>query len=57
MSKPTFTRVLAGLLGLIALNTWGWSNHTLVTYRALEAMPEVISAAPVNVETLESLGS
>ncbi len=45
---------LAILLSLAAANTWAWSNHTLVSYRALEAMPEVASAPPVTVEPLEA---
>lgn len=54
MPLPSFSRFLAGLLGLIAVNSWAWSNHTLATYRALEAMPELVAAAPVSVEPLES---
>lgn len=46
--------VLAWLLALVCHPAWSWSNHTLAAYRALEQMPEVASAAPVPVETLES---
>ena len=48
------TRHLVCVVSLIAVNAWAWSNHTVVTYRALEAMPEVINAAPVTVEALET---
>ena len=45
---------LIGLLGFAWCPAWSWSNHTLVSYRALERMPEVASAAPVTVEPLET---
>ncbi|MEO8857083.1 MAG: hypothetical protein ABI343_08825 [Burkholderiaceae bacterium] len=43
---------IAGL-SLAAGNCWAWSNHTLVSYRALEIMPEVASASAVVAEPLE----
>ena len=52
MSKTT--HVLIALLALVAPAAHAWSNHTLVTYRAFETMPEVAAAAAVPVEPLES---
>jgi len=46
--------ILLALLALVALPAHAWSNHTLVTYRAFETMPEVSKAAAVRVEPLES---
>ena len=45
--------ILIGLLVLACLPAWSWSNHSLVTYRALEKMPELASAAAVAAEPLE----
>ncbi|CAM8652353.1 hypothetical protein MCEMSEM22_01644 [Comamonadaceae bacterium] len=45
---------LGALLGLVSSTAGAWGNHTLGAYRALEAMPEVMNAAPVVVEPLES---
>ena len=46
--------LLASLFAIACHPAWGWSNHTLIAYRALEKMPEVASAAPVKAEPLES---
>ena len=46
--------LLASLFAISCHPAWGWSNHTLIAYRALEKMPEVASAAPVKAEPLES---
>jgi hypothetical protein len=54
MSLQSFIRLLAGLLVLIASNAWAWSNHTIVSYRALEVLPEVVNAMPVTIEPLET---
>lgn len=35
------TQVLAGLLALATIPAHAWSNHSLVSYRAFERMPEV----------------
>lgn len=48
------TRLPVILLGLAVANASAWSNHTVVTYRALENMPEVANALPVTVEPLEA---
>ena len=45
--------LLASLFAITCHPAWSWSNHALVSYRALEKMPEVASAAPVAVEPLE----
>lgn len=45
---------IAGALALSAGQALAWGNHALPTYRALEQMPEVVGAARVEVETLES---
>ncbi len=42
------------LLGLWAGNVCAWGNHSLPAYRAFEGMPEVATAPPVRVESLES---
>ena len=42
--------LMGGLWCLATGSSWAWSNHSLVTYRALENMPEVANAAPVTVE-------
>ena len=42
------------LLGLWVSNGWAWGNHSLPAYRALENMPEVATAQPVRVESLET---
>ncbi len=39
-------------LALVAPAAFGWSNHSLPTYRALEQMPQVAQAPPVAVEPL-----
>jgi hypothetical protein len=39
-------------LALVAPSAFGWSNHTVPTYRALEQMPQVAHAAAVTVEPL-----
>ncbi len=41
-------------LALASLQAWAWGNHTVPTYRALETLPELAKAAPVEVESLES---
>lgn len=46
--------LLTSLLAIVCHPAWGWSNHTLIAYRALETMPEIVAAAPVRVEPLES---
>ena len=51
--KP-YLLLLASLFALICHPAWGWSNHALVSYRALEKMPEVAGAAAVAVEPLEA---
>lgn len=45
--------LLATCLALFALPSWAWSNHSLVTYRAFDTMPEVAQAPPVTAESLE----
>jgi hypothetical protein len=43
------------LLALLALGggqALAWSNHSFAAYRAFDAMPEVVQAAPVVVEPL-----
>ena len=47
-------QLLIVLLCAAAGQAFGWSNHTVVSYRALEKMPEVAAAAPVSVEPLEA---
>jgi hypothetical protein len=46
--------LIASTLALAAGQVFAWGNHALPTYRALEQMPELVKAAPVKVETLES---
>ncbi len=46
--------LLASLFALICHPAWSWSNHALVSYRALEKMPEVAGAAPVRAEPLDA---
>jgi len=46
--------LLMGLLGLVAAEANAFGNHALTAYRALEKMPEVATAAPVKVETIEA---
>ena len=53
MKNPTVF-LIAGALALIASQVHAWGNHTIPTYRALEQMPELVKAAPVKVETLDS---
>lgn len=57
-NKPTMNRhtprLFFCLLALAATHAWGWGNHTIPSYRALEQMPELAKAAPVPVESLES---
>lgn len=49
-------RRLLLLLPLLLLDVpaWAWGNHALLSYRALEASPELVKAAPVSVEPLEA---
>ena len=49
-----FALLLAACLAAFALPAGAWSNHSLLSYRAFEAMPEVANAAPVVVEPLEA---
>ncbi len=51
--KQVSATLLCGLW-LLAGNALAWSNHALATYRAFEHMPQVVQAAPVEVESLES---
>ena len=51
---PRFSRIFVCILVWSASHAWAWSNHTYPAYRVFEKMPEVASAAPVTVETLES---
>jgi hypothetical protein len=44
----------ATCLALLALPSGAWSNHSFVTYRAFDTMPEVAQAAPVPAEPLEA---
>ncbi|MCF8210215.1 MAG: hypothetical protein K9K38_12580 [Rhodoferax sp.] len=53
--SPWFRLLLLPLWVLVvAPPVQAWNNHTLAAYRAFERMPEVINAAPVAVESLES---
>ncbi len=45
---------LGATLGLLSTTASAWSNHTLAAYRALEVMPEVVNASPVNAEPLDA---
>jgi hypothetical protein len=49
-----FSVALAALLALSSGAALAWGNHSFAAYRAFERMPEVATAAPVPVETLES---
>ncbi|MGQ0709756.1 MAG: hypothetical protein ACT4NV_08410 [Rhodoferax sp.] len=50
-----FHRFLAAsVLALAGQQAVAWGNHTVPTYRALEHIPELAKAAPVEVESLES---
>ena len=42
------------LLCAVAPTAWGWSNHTVGSYLALQALPEVQDAPQVAVEPLEA---
>ncbi len=46
--------LFASCLTALSLPALAWSNHSLVTYRAFETMPEVAQAAPVAAEPLEA---
>lgn len=46
--------VLACVLVCCAPSVLAWGNHSLPSYRAFERFPEVVNAAPVAVETLDS---
>jgi hypothetical protein len=48
------TLVLACLLSGVSGPALAWGNHTVAAYRAFEKMPEVLNAAPVLVEPLET---
>jgi hypothetical protein len=41
------------LLCATAPTAWGWSNHTVGSYLALQALPALRDAPPVEVEPLE----
>jgi hypothetical protein len=45
---------LTVMLALAATQAFAWGNHSLASYRAFERMPEVVNAAPVTVEPLET---
>lgn len=49
-------RRLLFLLPFLLLQSpaWAWGNHALLSYRALEASPELVKAAPVAAEPLEA---
>jgi len=49
-----FLHSLVLLLGLAATQAQAWGNHSLVSYRAFERMPEVANASSVTVESLEA---
>jgi len=49
-----FLQPLFLLLGLASTQVLAWGNHTLVSYRAFENMPEVASASTVTAEPLEA---
>jgi len=49
-----FALALASLLGLCSSAVLAWGNHSFPAYRAFERMPEVVNAAPMPVEPLES---
>lgn len=46
--------LLVACLSFLSLPAWAWSNHSFVTYRAFETMPELAQAAPVPAEPLEA---
>lgn len=46
--------LFATCLAALSLPALAWSNHSLVTYRAFETMPQVAQAAPVAAESLEA---
>ncbi len=46
--------LLTACLATLSLPALAWSNHSLVSYRAFENMPEVAKAAPVAAESLEA---
>ena len=46
--------LLAWLLAGIAPSVLAWGNHSFPSYRAFEKFPEVVNAAAVSVETLDS---
>lgn len=50
MFKPLLLLIVLAAVQVPAL---AWSNHTLVSYRAFDRMPEVTQAAPVVAEPLE----
>lgn len=45
---------LAALLAWTSNSAQAWGNHSFAAYRAFERMPEVASAAPLRVETLDA---
>ena len=45
---------LTALLVVSTSQALAWSNHTFAAYRAFDAMPEVVQAAPVPAEPLEA---
>lgn len=47
------TACLALAIGCMPAQVFAWGNHSLASYRAFENMPEVATAAPVTVESLE----
>ncbi len=49
-----FALVLASLMALGSNNAQAWGNHSFAAYRAFEHMPEVMSAEPLKVETLDA---
>ena len=49
-----FPRAITLAFVLSAPQVFAWSNHSFPTYRALEQMPELVNAAPVTVESIES---
>ncbi|MGI9133967.1 MAG: hypothetical protein ACR2I0_08515 [Rhodoferax sp.] len=54
MKRWAYPLTFALLLALTGRQALAWGNHSFAAYRAFEKMPEVASAAPVVVETLES---
>lgn len=49
-----FALALTSLLALASNSVHAWGNHSFAAYRAFEHMPEVTSAAPLKVETLDA---